>query len=487
MKLLLFSIALITFCLPASLRAEQEFKGLLRVNTTIQTYNVAQPWELNPPQRRRGLGALLPDHKVLTTAEMAANSAYLEFESADGTHTTPATVLAIDYEANLALLAPEEGSEASWLDDVVALETNGPVGIGDEVDIWQLEDNGTAIRTVGSVRSVDLLSTFASGHFFLAYEVKASMQSASSSYTLPVTLDGKLLGILTSYDSKDQICDVIAPEVITLFLRDLADGTYEGFPSLGIATVLTEDPNFRNFLGLQDDHGGLYISRILGGSAAEQGGLQKGDVLLAIDGHAIDRRGYYEHDRYGRLFWSHLIRGSKKIGDTISLRILRDGEEMTIEARLSRPVEQLIPTQMYDQAPSYLIKGGLVFQELSQTYLEAFGKEWQTRAPLDLLDALNNPEDYEEGRRRLVFLSRVVATPATIGYDRVANLIVEEVNGKKIEDMASLVAAFQEPQDGLHSIRVNDIPYVLYLDAKLSDFVDKRLIESGLPSLQRLP
>ena len=32
------------------------------------------------------------------------------------------------------------------------------------------------------------------------------------------------------------------------------------------------------------------------------------------------------------------------------------------------------------------------------------------RLPLNLLDALRSPEDYEEGRNRLVFLSRVVAT-----------------------------------------------------------------------------
>ena len=52
-------------------------------------------------------------------------------------------------------------------------------------------------------------------NYFLAYQVKASMQSASSSYTLPVTRNGRLLGILTSYNSKDQISDVIAPEIVS--------------------------------------------------------------------------------------------------------------------------------------------------------------------------------------------------------------------------------------------------------------------------------
>lgn len=471
---------------PAAPGASAE--GLLRINTTIQTYSVSQPWELKRPQRRRGLGAILEGGMILTTGEMAADSTYLEFESADGAHTAPAEVVAIDYEANLALLRPEDEASAEWIAELGTLRLGAPATIDDRVNIWQLEDNGAAVRTEGSIRSVDLLSTFASGHFFLSYEIKASMQSASSSYTLPVTRNGKLLGILTSYNSKDQISDVVAPDIVKHFLADVEDGKYEGFPSLGVATVLTEDPQFRRWLGLRDDQGGLYISRVLPGSGAAESGLQKGDVLLSIDGNPIDRRGYYDDPTYGRLFWSHLVRGSRRVGAKLSLIVVREGKETKVEAILRRPPEPLIPSHMYDTAPPYLIKGGFVFQELSRPYLEAFGKEWQSRGPLDLLDALNNPEDYEgEGRKRLVFLSRVIRTPATIGYDQVSNLIVTEANGRKVTDLKSLASALAEPNDGLHSIRIEDIPYVLYLDPEASDMVDKVLLQRGLPSLSRLP
>ena len=180
------------------------------------------------------------------------------------------------------------------------------------------------------------------------------------------------------------------------------------------------------------------------------------------------------------------MRGIPRIGDAVPLVVLRDGKEEELSATLARAVDPLIPNHIHDHAPSYLIKGGLVFQELSRPYLEAFGKEWQSRAPLNLLDALTAPEDYEEGRRRLVFLSRVVPTPATIGYDTVANQIVSEVNGKPIKDMASLVRAFADPVDGLHEIRIDDVPYVLYLEPRLSEMVDQRLLQSGLPLLERI-
>ena len=251
--------------------------------------------------------------------------------------------------------------------------------------------------------------------------------------------------------------------------------------------MLTEDPQFRKWLGLREDQGGIYVSRVLPGSGAAESGLQEGDVILTLDGHGIDRRGYYQDASYGRLSWSHLVRGSKQVGEKLALVIMRDGKEKNLEATLRRPPDSLIPGHMHDKPPPYLIKGGLVFQELTRSYLEAFGKEWRSRAPLDLLDALNNPEDYEEGRSRLVFLSRVIRTPATIGYDQVNNRIVTEANGQKITDMKSLVSALQNPKDGVHSIRIDDVPYVIYLDPKASDSVDKALLQRGLPALERLP
>ena len=78
---------------PLPALATDKAQGLLRINTTIQTHSVSQPWELNQPKRRRGLGAVLKNGSVLTTGEMAANSTYIEFESADGAHTVPALSL----------------------------------------------------------------------------------------------------------------------------------------------------------------------------------------------------------------------------------------------------------------------------------------------------------------------------------------------------------------------------------------------------------
>lgn len=472
---------------PAGQASPTVQSSLVRVNSTLQSWSASQPWDKSAPATRGALGILLKDNKVLTTAEMAANSTYIELENADSTRTLPAKVIAIDYEANLALLAPNNGDTEGFFSGLQAVALGGSADIGDKVDVWQLEDNGMPLVTQATIQSADIVSSFTRGHYFLTYEAKGSMQSATSSFTVPVIKDGKLLGLLSSYNSKDQIIDIIAPEIISAFLADTADGKYVGFPSLGIGINSTVDPSFRLWLKLPEDVGGLYVTRVRKNSAAEKAGVLKGDVLLSVAGKDIGRRGYYDDEKYGRLFWSHLVRGTHKVGDQVKLTVLRKGEKKELTATLTRPGKRLIPAHTLDQAPNYLVKGGFIFQELSATYLKAFGKDWQSTAPLNLLDALSSPEDYQKGRNKLVFLSATIPTPATTGYERIRNFIIAKVNGQEIADVASLIKAFQTPgADGLHTIEFADgKPKTIYLDARISNAIDAELLKRGIPALSR--
>jgi S1-C subfamily serine protease len=473
-------------------------KSVLRLSTTMQNFNPGQPWEKNPPVSRRGLGAFIAGGMVITTADIVADSTFLELESPDGTRTAPARIVAVDYEANLALVAPAaaaEGEGAPTAPDthpifagMTPLAIGEAPALGDTLDILQIEENGVPLVTRGELQSVDLVSTFLPDNFFLTFRVKASMQSAASSYTLPVVKGGRLVGVLTSYNSGEQISDVTSTDVLSHFLREALGGHYTGFPSLGLTAVRTDDSNFRKWLKIPAGDGGLYVAKVRAQSAAMSAGVKEGDVLLAIDGHALDRRGYYEDPRYGRIFWSHLVRGLRSTGDSVKLSLLRAGEPLEVAATLVRDEEGagLIPKHSYDRPPNYLVKGGMVFQELTRGLLEAYGKEWEQRAPMNLLNALENPEEFEEGRRRLVVLTGIIPTPATVGYEEVRNLIVTEVNGQKVKDVASLVTAFRAvAPGGAHHLKFDEAPYEIYLDSTAAEAVDKELRQRGLAELSR--
>ncbi|MEO8613590.1 MAG: PDZ domain-containing protein [Luteolibacter sp.] len=462
--------------------------SVVRVNSTQQSWNAGQPWEKNPPSQRRALAAIVGPQQVLTTSELVADSTYLEFESTDGTRFAQAKVIAVDYEANLALLGPASEKEgAALFDKTTPLEITAPPKIGQTLEIMQVEENNLTLLTSGTLQSIDVASNFLPGHSFLTYLIKASMQSAASSYSLPVLQDGKLAGVLISYNSKDQICDVASTDILVRFLKEAAGGNYKGFPSLGISIAKTEDSSFRQWLKLTDAQGGLYIHSVRKGGAAELAGVKTGDVLLAIDGHNIDRRGYYQHSNYGSLFWGHLIRGDKFTGDTITLSLLRDGQPLEVKATLTREEEsaRLVPNYSFDKAPNFLVKGGLVFQELSRPLLESFGEDWASRAPLNFLDALENPEKYEGKVDRIIFLSASIPTPATVGYESLRNLIVSKVNGREIKNMQGLIDAFKGNLYQLHSIEFAEEKFTVYLDEAVCNTVDKQLLKRGITRLSR--
>ena len=469
--------------------AEWDVKSsLVRINSTQQTWNLWQPWEKNAPARRRALAAIVGPQLVVTTAELVADATYLEFESADGSRFTPARVIAADYEANLALLGPaSEEKGAAFFEGTVPFEITSPPKIGASLDVLQLEDNGLPIFTSGTLQSVGISPNLMPGQSFLTYLVKASMQSASSSYTLPVLLERKLAGVLISYNSKDQLCDVISTDILARFINESSQESYGGFPSLGVSVARTEDNSLRQWLKLSDDQGGIYIRSIRKGGAADRAGLRKGDVVLAVDGQPIDRRGYYQHPNYGSVSWGHLIRGEKASGDTVTLSLLRGGEPLELTATVESEDEnaRLVPTNLYNRAPNYLVKGGLVFQELSLPLLESFGEDWRTRAPLNLMDTYENPENYQESMDRVVFLSGAIPTPATVGYERLRNLIVRKVNGRDIRDMKSLIQAFEELDGDLHTIEFADDNLTIHLDELLSTNVDSQLLQRGITRLSR--
>jgi S1-C subfamily serine protease len=463
--------------------------SVIRINSTSQSWNPGQPWEKTPPRDLRSLGAIVAPGQVLTTGEMVADATYLELESPDGSRTAQAEIVAVDYEANLALLTVKsEEDRKTFFEGTRPFSLAESPSIGDALQIFQVEDNGTTLLTTGTLQSVDVASSFLPNQSFLTYLVKASMQGAASSFSLPVVKGGALVGILLSYDSGDQISDVLSTDVVAHFLANAKEGKYAGFPSLGVAITRTEDPSFRKFLKLTPEQGGLYISTVRPGGAADLAGIKKGDVLLSAAGFPIDKRGYYQHPNYGSVFWGHLVRGESATGDEIKLGIQRDGQPMEITATLTReePEDHLVPDYRFDRAPNFLVKGGFIFQELSRPVLEAFGKDWSSRAPLNLLDAYENPEKYEDKLQRVIFLSGSIPTPATVGYESLRNLIVKKVNGIEIDSMKTLIEAFDKPSaDNIHSIEFLEENFTAYLDEEISTMVDGALLQRGLTRLSR--
>jgi hypothetical protein len=467
--------------------AAQRQLSLVRVNVTGQSYDYFRPWQKKASFSKRALGAVLPQGRVLVTADLVANENYVELERAESGERIAANVKAVDYEANLALLEP---IEKKFLDGLNPLEFALDTVVGDRLAAWQLEPTGALVETEGLVTTVQMMRYPMEVGEFLTYRMSINMQYRENSYTVPLVKNNKLAGLLLRYDSRSQLLDVIPAPIITHFLKDVESEHYRGFPSAGFSFFPTRDPQLRSYAGETGKPAGVYVTSVEPNMPAAKAGLQVGDIVTAIGNNEIDQNGNYVDPLYGKIDFTNLITSRAYAGDVLPLKIQREGKPMELNVKLEhRPAEDyVVPPYNFGQAPAYYVVGGLIFQELSRQYLKEWGPNWLREAPQRFvyLDRFQS-ELFPEGHRRIVILSQVLPVTSTIGYDDFAYLTVTNVNGKEIHSMSDLAEAVQHPVDGFIKIETEEDPKQLELEAAQVESEASTLKQDyGIPSLQRL-
>jgi S1-C subfamily serine protease len=461
--------------------------SLVRVNVTGQQYDYFRPWQKKAPFSKRGLGAVLPQNRVLVTADLVANHNYVELERAESGEKSAAEVRVIDYESNLALLEP---TEKNFLDGLSPLELALDTVVGDRLAAWQLEQTGALVVTEGLVTSVQMMRYPVEVGQFLTYRMSISMQYRENSYTVPLVKNNKLAGLLLRYDARGQLLDAIPAPIITHFLKDADSQQYKGFPSAGFSFFPTRDPQLRKYAAQSGKPAGVYVTSVDPNSPAMRGGLQAGDIITSIKNNELDQNGNYVDPLYGKIEFTNLLTAHFFAGDTVPFQIQREGKPMQLQMKLEhRSTEDyVIPPYNLDQAPPYYVAGGLIFLELSRQYLKEWGANWQKEAPprFVYLDHFQS-ELFPEGNRRIVIVSQVLPSPMTIGYDELAFLTVTKINGKEIRSLGDLAEAVKQPQAGFIKIETEEDPKQLELDAAQVEQENQALQDNyGISALQRL-
>ena len=444
-------------------RSPQIPRSVARVSVTTQAYDFLQPWRKKAPRSHQALGAVLEGGRLLVSAELMQNHTYIEVQKPGTGEKTPAEVEVVDYSANLALISV---ADKDFMSAFKPLRIGRPPRLGEEVEVWRLQENDALLRTEALLTVVQMTSYPQADLSLPAYHLTSSLPSQGSGVSLPLVQKGKLIGVVIRHEADTQSLFAIPESVIRHFLADLEDGEYEGFPRLGVGLADTQDPQFKQYIGLPPDAGGVYITRVGTGSAGEQAGLQAGDVIQGIGGHDIDQNGDYEHALYGRVYLSYLVSVGCQAGDALELSIRREGETVEIEAAPQRKglADYVSPPYVIDTPPRYLIVGGLVIQELSRQYLMSWGDNWEQKADQKLVYYHANQDTlFPEGDRKIVFLSRVLPTSATTGYTSLNQLVLATVNDHAIRSLEDVQEALKTPDEGLHHFEFEDSPRVITL------------------------
>ncbi|MEM6961900.1 MAG: hypothetical protein AAF550_09195, partial [Myxococcota bacterium] len=257
--------------------------------------------------------------------------------------------------------------------------------------------------------------------------------------------NGKLVGIAFQLlDGADRVGHMIAPSVISHFLHDVNQGTYRGFPGLGIEWQALESKVHRQALGLHSHQSGVLVTRV-GYESSAWMTVQPGDVLLEVDNTPIGPDGTVQLREAELVGFEHVV-SRRHVGETISLTLFRDGRQLDCLVVLQEP-NPLVPEDHYEVAPSYLLVGGLLMVPLTRDYLKTWGEQWWQTAPKDLVCL------YEHGvatpdRQEIVVLQKVLADSLNQGFHELESVWIERIQGVSVRSLthaASILDATDEP------------------------------------------
>jgi hypothetical protein len=445
--------------------------GVVTVRVTGQEWNWKTPWAKQGPWMRSMTGLVVPGPRILVASAGLGNSLLFEVQKEGREPRTPARLVLADHEGPLGLLEVDDPGFWKGLEPL-PLAARAP-GSG-PVTLYRWQRSGQIDSALGTVRQARAGRHGLSRVSLLTLDVTATMEGGGDS---EVAIAAEEVVGLATGKSGDQVA-VMASPVLRQFLADAASGSYRGFARAGIGWQDLTNPDLRAALGLTSDEGGIRITRVLPhGSGADV--LKPGDVILEIAGHPLDPTGQFDHPGFGRMAFPLLFSDGRRPGDGLPMKVLRDGQRMSVAVTLKRMLaeDDRIPPYVFGRGPDYAVMGGLVFQDMSGPYLSTWG-DWSRRAPPRLLIAYDREgAEPTSERPRIVLLTSVLPDSANLGYQDLRDLIVDKVNGRPIGSMDDLRRAFAEPVGGFHVVEFlpGQTPGRIVLDAAEAQAADGRI------------
>jgi len=447
----LITLLLLGITFPVSSAVLDVREAIVKVYTVSNSPDYYNPWSMRGPQGVSGSGCIIENNLILTNAHVVSDYTYLQVRKYGETERYQAQVVAVSHLTDLALLKVED---PAFFEGEPALLFGELPEIQQEVLVYGFPMGGDMLSiTKGIISRIEHQPYVHSSSSFFAGQIDAAINPGNSGG--PVLVDDKIVGVVMQGISSSQNIGYMVPvPVIRYFFDDLKDGTYDGYPSLGVGLQDMENKGLRKYYQMEDGLSGVLINQIIPGSPAD-GYLQAGDILLSFEDYTIGNDGTVEFRTNERTQLTYVIQ-QKQIGENIWMEILREGKKISIDLNLSRSLkkDRLVPMEEYETLPSYYIYGGLIFCPLSKNLLDIWGSQWYQSAPKELIYPLLNSNIPEKEDQQVVVLLKALAANVNEGYQNVNSWVVDKVNGEKIWSLSELIKKVENSLD----------PYIVFED-----------------------
>ncbi|MBF5059559.1 PDZ domain-containing protein [Candidatus Neptunochlamydia vexilliferae] len=471
-----FFLMLISATLFAS---EAVDRSLVKIFTTVKEYDYEFPWQPPTTYQASGSGFIIEGNRIITNAHVIANASFIEVSSAGSWERFEATVKVVGHDCDLALLEVDDptffkGKQFLEFSDVLVEKE-------EEVQVHGFPMGGKgASATKGIVSRIEMMTYSHSRISLLISQIDAPINFGNSGG--PVLSGGKVVGIVhQGWIDGQNIGYMIPIPIIRHFLEEVERENYEGFPEFSFQFQPMRSAAMRKYYGIDKDQGGLLITDIAVNHFLS-GFLERGDILIEVDGYPIDRHGRIYFDDIGlTLPFRYAIR-MKHYGDPLKVNVIRDGELCAFETVIDAAQKggDLV-TFEYDKPPTYYILGGFVFQPLVTNCIS-----------LDNINAALTFCNYAvtgkvtEDVDEVVILSHVLHDHANKGYQQFEKKIIDTVNGKKIRNLRDLIATLESSDAPYYHITTSDNMEMI-IDREVANerhqkILNRYLIHSGRSS-----
>ena len=460
-------------------------RSVVWIRSVKQGYDYTTPWKQLPISQGIGTGFIIEGNRILTNAHNVSDVRYVEVKKQNEAKRYLARVEYVGHDCDLAILRI---SDAGFFEGTTPLELGPLPVVNTTVSTYGFPVGGQHISVTEGVVSRIQMDTYSHpvGEMHLVIQTDAAINPGNSGG--PVLQDGKVVGVaFQGLAQADNIGYLIPTTVIRHFLKDIEDGRYDSYGSLGFGFYPgLHSESYKAYLKVPPDEQGIVVLKTLKHSSVE-GILEAGDVMTHIDGFDIDNDGMI-HIHGLRLHLAEAVE-NKQIGDTIQLTFIRQGDRITKEVTiaLNRPIVDY--TRQYDRAPDYVVHSGLTFVALSRNFLETWGRNWRSAIPAGLryLFRFANEIDTDPQRKEYVILSEILPDAVNVYSKGFRNQPIESINEKAIWSLRDVQDAMKESKEGFYVLKFLGNPQVLVLDIEQNrQRHDVIMQKYGVPSESRL-
>lgn len=414
--------------------------SVVKIFSTSRLPDLYRPWTKQAPRDATGTGVIIEGKRILTNAHVVLYASQVQVQANQSGDKISATVESISPGIDLAVLK---------LDDESFFDTRQPLAratklpeVKDSVLVYGFPTGGTSLSiTKGIVSRIE----FAAYNFpvsGLRIQIDAAINPGNSGG--PAVDGEKMIGLAFSrLGGGDNIGYIIPCEEIELFLKDVADGRYDGKPAMFDALQTFQNPALRPYLKVDKSVGGMIVTRTDDPDPAYP--LKPWDIITRIGDSPIDDEGMVKINDNLRVRFQYLLQKVAHDGRA-PLTVVRNGKPLKIDLPVSPNRPMLIP-DLDGGYPSYFVYGPLVFSTGTQQFLN-------TPNTLAALAAAGNPlatrrsdRPAFDGEALVIVSSPFFPHKLSKDYSNPVSWVVKTVNGVPIRNLVHLVETLRDAKD----------------------------------------